>query len=291
MDSTPVKIALLQLQIQHDPTAHLEKVENMIKTAVDHDASIICLPELFATRYIAQKQDQDNSKSAQPIPGPLSEKLQFWAKKFSTTLIGGSIFEVDANHKQYNTSLVIDDTGSIRVKYRKMHIPHDPHYWEQHYFQPGDLGYNSAQIKNIHLAPLICYDQWFPEPARILTLQGTQLITYPTAIGWTEQMRREEPWSAERWVDAIRAHASLNGIFIAAINRVGLEDEIEFWGNSFVADPFGQIIAKASADREEILYADLDLSLIPLSQDGWGFLRNRRPESYQDLLKPTKKEK
>jgi len=166
-----------------------------------------------------------------------------------------------------------------------MHIPHDPNYFEQYYFSEGDLGYVQVHAGSAVIAPLICYDQWYPEAARINTIQGAAIIFYPTAIGWFKELRRDEPFSAQRWEDAMRAHASLNGIFTAAVNRVGREGDLRFWGGSFVADPFGEVIARASRSKEEVLVARLDLSRIRASQEGWRFLHNRRPQTYTDLVR------
>jgi predicted amidohydrolase len=199
-------------------------------------------------------------------------------------LIGGSIYERGEDDNFYNTSLIYDPRGRLVAKYRKMHIPHDPNYYEQHYFSPGDLGYVQVKAGNATIAPLICYDQWYPEAARVNAIQGAQIIFYPTAIGWFKELRRDEPFSARRWEHAMRAHASLNGVFVAAVNRVGREGDLRFWGGSFIADPFGEVVARASRAKEAVLLARIDLDRIRVSQDGWRFLHNRRPESYTDLV-------
>ena len=180
---------------------------------------------------------------------------------------------------------MFDGHGTRIGESRKIHMPHDPHYYEQYYFAPGNLGYVQVATAKATIAPLICYDQWFPEAARANALRGAQVLFYPTAIGWFGDLRRQEPFSARRWEEAMRAHASLNGVFAVAVNRVGREDDLRFWGGSFVADPFGQVVARASAAREEVLVADLDLTRVRASQEGWGFLRNRRPDSYRDLTR------
>jgi N-carbamoylputrescine amidase len=200
-------------------------------------------------------------------------------------LIGGSIYEKGEDGRFYNTTLIFDAKGMLAGKYRKMHIPHDPNYYEQYYFSPGDLGYVQVNTGNAVVAPLICYDQWYPEAARVNAIQGAQIIFYPTAIGWFKELKRDEPFSARRWEDAMRAHASLNGIFTAAVNRVGREGDLRFWGGSFVADPFGVVVARASSSKEEVLVASLDLSRISASQEGWRFLHNRRPQSYTELVR------
>jgi len=199
-------------------------------------------------------------------------------------LVGGSIYERGENRRFFNTTLIYDSKGRLAGKYRKMHIPHDPKYYEQYYFAPGDLGYVQVKSEKAVVAPLICYDQWFPEAARVNTIQGAQIIFYPTAIGWFKELRRDEPFSARRWENAMRSHASLNGVFTAAVNRVGREGDLRFWGGSFVADPFGEVVARASSHKEEVLVANVDLGRIRVSQEGWRFLQNRRPRSYGDLL-------
>ena len=218
-------------------------------------------------------------------PGRLSRFLADCAAANRVVLIGGSIYEKGEEDKFYNTSFTFSPDGELIGKYRKMHIPHDPNYYEQYYFSPGNLGYLQVKTSKAVIAPLICYDQWYPEAARINAIQGTQIIFYPTAIGWFKELRRDEPFSARRWEAAMRGHASLNGIFVAAVNRVGREGHLQFWGGSFVADPFGEIVARASSSKEEVLVAGIDLKLIRASQDGWRFLHNRRPESYIDLAR------
>jgi N-carbamoylputrescine amidase len=285
MDIPQISVALIQCAMNTSGQTHLRKIAQMISEATKKGASIVCLPELFASPYFCQEKNSSYYNVAEPIPGPLSQFLSEQAKINRISLVGGSIYELDHQGSRYNTSLVFNQEGVLVLKYRKMHIPHDPNYWEQYYFTPGNLGYPNNKINDITLGTLICYDQWFPEPTRIHALSGTQLLCYPTAIGWTDQMRKEEPWSAQRWEDAMRSHASMNGIFTAGINRVGIEANIEFWGGSFIADPFGQIIARASPNKEEILIATLDMGLIIDSQEGWGFLHNRRPETYEQLIK------
>ena len=178
---------------------------------------------------------------------------------------------------------MINPEGKIIAKYRKVHVPRDPNYYEQFYFSSGNLGYVQADVGGVKIAPLICYDQWYPEAARINALKGAQIIFYPTAIGWTKDMKQNEPFSAERWENAMCGHASMNGVYVAAANRVGNEEGIEFWGGSFVADPFGEVIKKASSSKEEVLVVEIDLSKVASSQEGWGFIKNRKPMTYRDL--------
>lgn len=284
MEIREISVALIQCSVEKIVHKQLQKIAEMIRDASQKGAKIICLPELFASPYFCQDENTEHFTRAESIPGAISNFLSAQAKMNNIILLGGSIFELDPQGNRYNTSLIFDQQGNIKAKYRKMHIPNDPNYWEQYYFLPGDLGYPNAKFDGTTVGTLICYDQWFPEPARIHALSGTQFLCYPTAIGWTKQMRTEEPWSAKRWEDAMRAHASMNGIFTAGINRVGIESNIEFWGGSFIADPFGEVIARASTNKEEVLIVTLDFSRIFDSQEGWGFLHNRRPDSYQKLI-------
>jgi len=287
MGSRTLKIGLVQTTVGADIAANFEKTEACIEKAASRGAQVVCLQELFAMPYIAQKEEVSKRKLAEPIPGETSKFLAAVAREYHVVLVGGSLYEQGKDGNLYNTTLVFDEAGARLMKYRKMHIPHDLYFWEQYYFTAGDLGYVSATVTQarIKIAPLICYDQWFPEPVRVLALEGVEVVFYPTAIGWFDELRQEEPFSAQRWEDVMRSHASMNGIFVAAVNRVGTEDNLTFWGGSFVADPFGQVVARASSMEEEVLVTDIDLDLVFKSQDGWGFLRNRQPGSYKELVK------
>jgi N-carbamoylputrescine amidase len=280
-----LKVGLVQTRVSDNLDDNLEKTAGFIKTAAQRGADVVCLQELFAQRYFAQTKSRKFFESAQPVPGPLSQFLADCAAANGIALIGGSIYERGKDEKFYNTSLIYGRRGELLGKYRKMHIPHDPNYYEQYYFSPGNLGYVQVDTGSAKVAPLICYDQWYPEAARINAIQGAQLIFYPTAIGWFKELKRDEPFSARRWEAAMRAHASLNGIFVAAVNRVGREGDLQFWGGSFVADPFGEVVARASSSKEAVLVAEIDLARIRVSQEGWRFLHNRRPQSYTDLTK------
>jgi len=285
MKKVLVKVGLVQTAVTDDVDKNLEKTARFIKQAAVKGAEIVCLQELFAYRYFAQVKDDRFLEIAESIPGRLSQFLSECAATNRVQLIGGSIYEKGENGKLYNTALIFNSRGELIGKYRKMHIPHDPNYYEQHYFSPGDLGYVQVNTGKAVVAPLICYDQWYPEAARVNAMHGAQIIFYPTAIGWFKELRRDEPFSARRWEHAMRAHASLNGIFVAAVNRVGREGDLRFWGGSFVADPFGEVIARASHSKEHVLVAGLDLNRISVSQEGWRFLQNRRPNSYTDLTR------
>jgi len=280
-----VKIGLVQTKLGQNLEENLQKTSRFVKQAARRGAEIVCLPELFAHPYFAQSRDERSFALAEPVPGRLSSFLAECASANRIFLIGGSIFENAGDSKFYNTSLMYDSRGKLAGKYRKMHIPHDPNYYEQYYFSPGNLGYVQVNTGKIVIAPLICYDQWYPEAARVNTIQGAQIIFYPTAIGWFKELKRDEPFSARRWENAMRAHASLNGVFVVAVNRVGRESDLRFWGGSFIADPFGEVIARASPAKEEVLVAGIDLARIRESQEGWRFLHNRRPQSYADLIR------
>ena len=280
-----MKIGLIQTSVSANVEENLDKTARFIKQAARKGAKIVCLQELFAHRYFAQTKDDKFFEIAESVPGRLSRYLADCASTNKVTLIGGSIYEKGGDGKYYNTSLIYDSRGKLAGKYRKMHIPHDPNYYEQYYFTPGDLGYVQVNAGKATIAPLICYDQWYPEAARVNAIQGAQVIFYPTAIGWFKELKRDEPFSAKRWEDAMRAHASLNGIFVAAVNRVGRDGGLRFWGGSFIADPFGEVVARASRSKEEVLVARIDLSRIRVSQEGWRFLDNRRPQSYTDLVR------
>ena len=284
MNNSKLKIGLVQAKVSKDIDSNLDNTSKFVAQAAKKKASIICLQELFAMRYFCQKEKKEIFELAEVISGKISHFLSETAKQNKIALVGGSLFEKGEDNKFYNTSLIFDGNGKLRAKYRKIHIPYDPKYYEQYYFSSGNYGYAQADIHGVKIAPLICYDQWYPEAARINALKGSQIIFYPTAIGFTKDMKKLEPFSAQRWENAMCGHASMNGVYVAAVNRVGKEDDIDFWGGSFVADPFGQVIARASSKKEEVLIAEIDLSKISSSQGGWGFLKNRRPMSYKDLM-------
>jgi N-carbamoylputrescine amidase len=277
-----LRVGLVQTRVGEDVARNLEQTDAAVADAARRGAEIVCLQELFATRYFAQIRHERFLDWAEPIPGRTSRFLSDCAARHRVTLVGGSLYERARGGRRYNTTLVFDAKGRRIGKYRKMHIPHDPNYYEQDYFAPGNLGYVQVKTPRAVIAPLICYDQWFPEAARMNVLRGAQVLFYPTAIGWFPEMQRDEPFSARRWERAMCAHASLNGVFAVAVNRVGREDGLRFWGGSFVADPFGEVVARASSSRPEVLVADLDLRKIRESQQGWGFLANRRPDSYRE---------
>lgn len=280
-----LSVGLVQARTVADRDENLAIVADRIGEAARNGADIVCLQELFTTPYFARVKDSRYRQLAEPIPGPSSRALQAAAAESRVTVVGGSIYERARGGKLYNTTLVFGPDGRRLGKYRKVHIPQDPYYYEQDYFAPGNLGYVQVDTPKARIAPLICYDQWFPEAARANVLRGAEVLFYPTAIGWFPELKRDEPFSAQRWEDAMRAHASMNGVYAVAVNRVGVEGNIRFWGGSFVADPFGQVVARASRSQEELLVVEIDLSRIRESQQGWGFLSNRRPETYRPLAR------
>ena len=278
-----LKVGLVQAKLSDKIEANLGKTAKYIQKAARKGAVIVCLQELFAMPYFPQKENKQLFDLAEKIPGKITNFLSKTAEDNKITLVGGSLFEKGEGGRYYNTTLVFDQKGIMIGKYRKIHIPHDPNYYEQFYFSSGNLGYVQAEAQGVRIAPLICYDQWYPEAARVNALKGAQMIFYPTAIGWTKDIKKNEPFSAERWQNAMCGHASMNGVYVAAVNRVGKEGNIDFWGSSFVADPFGEVIKKASSTKEEVLIAEIDLSKVASSQEGWGFLRNRKPMTYKEL--------
>jgi N-carbamoylputrescine amidase len=280
--SKKIKLGLIQMAAAATPKANLEKALQKIRQAASQGAKIICLQELFRSDYFCQTCDTKNFELAETIPGPTTEALCKVAKEKSVVVIG-SIFEKRCAGVYHNTAVVIDADGKLLGKYRKMHIPDDPNFCEKFYFSPGDLGFQSYKTKYGQIGVLICWDQWFPEAARLTALTGAQIIFYPTAIGWHECDAAVSKAQMEGWEIVQRGHAVANEVFIAAVNRVGKEKDLTFWGNSFVADPFGGVIAKAGGKAEETLIAEVDLAQIEETRHGWPFLRDRRIDAYGPL--------
>jgi N-carbamoylputrescine amidase len=279
-----LKIGLIQMSCSPEPAANLAKAIARIEEAAARGAQVVCLQELFRSRYLCQTEDTARFELAEPIPGPTTESLGKVAAARKIAIIA-SIFEGRAPGVFHNTAVVIDERGEIAGRYRKMHIPDDPGYYEKFYFTPGDLDFVAHRTSAGTLGVLVCWDQWFPEAARLTAMAGAQLIFYPTAIGWSPEMNPESrARMLDAWVTVQRSHAITNGVFVAAVNRTGVEDGLEFWGNSFVAGPFGQIIARAGA-AEETLVVDCDLAKIDETRQNWPFLRDRRIDAYGDLLK------
>jgi N-carbamoylputrescine amidase len=277
-----ITLALIQMSASEDSRANLAKAQRRIRAAAEKGAQVVCVGELFRSRYFCQSEDARNFKLAEPIPGPTTEALGTVAREREIVIVA-SIFEKRSAGIYHNTAVVIDADGSVLGRYRKMHIPDDPLYYEKFYFTPGDLGFPSFQTRYAKIAVLVCWDQWFPEGARLASLSGAQILFYPTAIGWIpNEPRIIARQQRDAWELIQRSHAVANGVFVAATNRVGREGKIKFWGNSFVAGPFGEVLAHAG-EREETLLAKCKLAKIEEMRQSWPFLRDRRIDAYGPL--------
>lgn len=281
--SNSVTVGLVQMSCDEKPELNFKKAVSRIGEAARKGAQIVCLQELFRSQYFCQTEDISLFKLAETIPGPSTEALSQVARAKKVVIVA-SLFEKRTAGIYHNTAVIIDADGKIAGKYRKMHIPDDPLYYEKFYFTPGDLGFKTHDTKFGKVGALVCWDQWFPEAARLTALSGAQFIFYPTAIGWLpneeEEMNRAQH---SAWETIQRAHAIANGLYVIVVNRVGREGKLNFWGQSFVADPFGRIIAKASADKEEVLLVECDLDKIEETRQNWPFLRDRRIDFYLPL--------
>lgn len=284
----PLPIALVQMRCDGPPADNLARALAGVAEAAHAGARLVVLPELFLGPYFCQRRDDRSAFTlAEPVPGPTTHALAAAARQHGVVLVGGSVFEKAPDGRFFNTASVFEADGTLLGSYRKTHIPEDILYHEQHYFAPGDTGIRVLDTSVGKVAPLICYDQWYPEAARIATLQGAELLVYPTAIGLIDSHVEENitgDWE-QMWRNAQIGHAAANNVYVAAINRVGREGAISFWGGSFVSGPAGQVLARAG-DSESIVYADLDLSRVRALQEAWRFLPNRRPESYHRLIQP-----
>ena len=278
-----VTLGLIQTAVSRNIAENMKKTLRRIEEAADEGAQIVCLQELYRTRYFPQQEKQDLKALAETIPGESTRAFAELAKKRKVVIIA-PIFEKAKDNKFYNTAVVIGVDGEILGTYRKVHIPYDPYFYEKDYFSPGDQEYKVFDVGFARIGVLICYDQWFPEAARINMLHGAEIIFYPTAIGYIKGYTSEDGDWHDAWRTIQRAHAIANGVHVAAVNRVGEEDELQFWGGSFVSDPFGKVLKEAS-DREEVLIATIDLGKNKQIQEGWGFLRNRRPDTYHSLVR------
>jgi N-carbamoylputrescine amidase len=285
-----VVLGLIQSRCSPDPVENLARTERMISEAAKSGARIICTQELFQSQYFCQIEDHKYFKLAEKIPGPTTAALGKLAKRHQAVIIA-SLFEKRASGVYHNTAAIIDSDGSLQGIYRKMHIPDDPLYYEKFYFTPGDLGFRAWTTKRGRLGVCVCWDQWYPEAARLTALQGAEILFYPTAIGWHPAEKAAHGVNQHSaWETIQRGHAVANGCYVAVTNRIGHEAPdggpgIEFWGQSFVAGPSGQILAKASVDKEEILLAEVDLGLVDVTRTHWPFLRDRRIDAYGDLTK------
>ena len=290
-----VRVALTQMACSPDPKRNLKRQLRIIDDAGKRGAQIICTPELFKTQYFCQTEDHRFFEFAESIPGPTTTALGKLARKRKVVIIA-SIFERRAQGLYHNTAVLIDTSGQIAGIYRKMHIPDDPLYYEKFYFTPGDTGFRAFETPFAKIGVLICWDQWFPEAARLTALQGAQILFYPSAIGWHPSEKKHfGQQQHDSWELIQRSHAIANGCYVCATNRVGQEkiagpdgkpvspEGIEFWGQSFVAAPDGQILARGAVDKEEILLVDCDLTRVEFSRTHWPFLRDRRIDAYHGL--------
>jgi N-carbamoylputrescine amidase len=279
-----VTLGLIQMSVGDNLSANLQKAGERITAAAKKGAQIVCLQELFRSRYFCQSENHKNFQLAETIPGPTTETLSALAAEREIVIVA-SIFERRAAGIYHNTAAVIDADGSLAGIYRKMHIPDDPLYYEKFYFAPGDLGFPSFQTRYAKIGALVCWDQWFPEGARLAALSGAQVLVYPTAIGWIpNEPRAVAQQQRAAWELIQRSHAVANGVYVASVNRVGREGKLKFWGHSFVAGPLGEIVAQAGGEREEIVLARCDLGKIEETRQSWPFLRDRRIDAYGSLL-------
>ena len=294
MAAEKFRVGLVQMSATPDPENNLQRAIEHVRNAAGKGAQVVCLPELFQTQYFCQREDAALFDLAEPIPGPTSAKLAEVAKQLRIVLIA-SLFEKRAPGVYHNTAAIFDADGSLRGLYRKMHIPDDPLYYEKFYFTPGDLGFRAFDTNAGRIGTLVCWDQWYPEGARLTALQGATVLFYPTAIGW-HPAEKAEFGNAQHdaWRTIQRAHAIANGVYVAVVNRVGFENGdirgksasgagLEFWGGSFLCDPFGRVIAESSHDKEEILTGEVDLRILEDIRRNWPFLRDRRIDSYAPI--------
>jgi N-carbamoylputrescine amidase len=283
------EVGLVQMAMSADPDENLRKAASLARDAAARGARVVCLPELYRTLYFCQKEDPALFDLAEPVPGPSTEALGEVARETGVVIVA-PVFERRAPGLHHNSAAVIDATGEVVGLYRKMHIPDDPLFYEKFYFAPGDLGFRTFDTRVGRLGTLICWDQWYPEAARLTALQGAPVLFYPTAIGWHPHEKAQHgAVQRSAWQTVQRAHAIANGVFVAVVNRVGHETPvpggagIEFWGTSFLADPFGVVLAEAAEGREEILVAEVDLGRIEEVRRNWPFLRDRRIDAYHGL--------
>jgi len=294
MDKRKYKVGLVQMRMGPDPEANFASAIEHVREAARRGANIFCLPELFRAQYFCQREDLRLFDLAEPIPGPSTAKLGEVARE-SRIVIVASLFERRAPGLYHNTAVTLGPDGKIISVYRKMHIPDDPLYYEKYYFTPGDLGFKAVDTSFGRVGTLVCWDQWYPEGARLTALQGAEVLFYPTAIGWHPAEKAEFGTAQyEAWQTIQRSHAIANGVYVAGVNRVGQENGdvlgnraegpgLEFWGGSFLSDPFGRIVAKASHDAEEVLIGEIDVALIEETRRNWPFLRDRRIDAYASI--------
>ncbi|MCJ8208745.1 carbon-nitrogen hydrolase [Mucilaginibacter sp. RS28] len=280
-----VKVGLVQMSCTADKQQNLQKAIERVREAAQKGAQIVCLQELFTSLYFCDEENYDNFKLAEAIPGPSTDELSKVAAELNVVIIA-SLFEKRAQGLYHNTTAILDADGSYLGKYRKMHIPDDPGFYEKFYFTPGDLGYKVFQTKYAKIGVLICWDQWYPEAARITALMGAEILFYPTAIGWASTQdvdTNTEQYNA--WQTIQRSHSVANGVHVVSVNRVGEEAGLKFWGGSFVSNPFGKVMFQGSHHDEEVTVVELDLNKTDYYRTHWPFLRDRRVETYQPITK------
>ncbi len=277
-------IGLIQMACTNDPKQNLQNAIDSIREAAKKGAQIICLPELFLSSYFCQTENPEHFSLAEPIPGPTSDSLAKLAKELETVLIV-PLFEKRTEGIYHNSAVVIDADGSLSGTYRKMHIPDDPCFYEKYYFAPGDSGFKSFSTRYGKVGVLICWDQWFPEAARLTALTGAQFLFYPTAIGYQESDCEESPHQIAAWETVQKSHAISNGLFLASVNRCGKENDLTFWGRSFICNPFGKVLQQAGESEAQIVIASCSLPEIESTRQNWPFLRDRRIDAYQNLNK------
>ncbi|HLA53525.1 MAG TPA: carbon-nitrogen hydrolase [Flavitalea sp.] len=282
-----VKVGMVQMSCTANKEENIQKAAERIRDTAATGAQIVCLQELFSSLYFCDVEDYDHFQLAEPIPGPTTALFENLAKELGVVIVA-SLFEKRAQGLYHNTTAVIDADGSYLGKYRKMHIPDDPAYYEKFYFTPGDLGYKVFKTKFANIGVLICWDQWYPEAARITSLMGAEILFYPTAIGWaTSQDDKTNAEQYDAWQTIQRSHAIANAVHVVSVNRVGFEQEgrMKFWGGSFVASPFGVVLKKASHENEEDIVVEIELDQTDRYRTHWPFLRDRRIDSYQPITK------
>lgn len=283
------RIGLVQMSCSTDPDANLEKALVKIREAAQMGAQVVCLQELFRSQYFCRVESAELFDLAEPIPGPSTDAIAKLARELKVVVVA-SLFEKRAQGLYHNTAAILNADGELQGLYRKMHIPDDPLYYEKFYFTPGDLGFKNFDTPFGRFGVLVCWDQWYPEGARLTSLQGASVLFYPTAIGWHPHEKEQYgPAQLDAWRTIQRAHAIANGIYVAAVNRIGFEgtpdNGLEFWGNSFLADPFGRVLAQASTDKEEILIGEIDPKLQDEVRRNWPFFRDRRIDAYEGITK------
>ena len=291
MSRPTFRVGLVQMAMSRDPRENEEKAAARVEDAARRGAEVVCLPELYRSPYFCQGEDPAFFDLAEDVPGPSSQRFQAVARKAGVAVIV-PIFERRAPGLYHNSALLVDADGSIRGTYRKMHVPDDPAFYEKFYFTPGDLGFRAFDLAAGRVGALICWDQWYPEAARLTALQGAAILLYPTAIGWhPAEKARHGAAQRDAWRTVQRSHAIANGVYVGSVNRVGFEPGpsgqagLEFWGSSFLCDPFGQVLLEGSTDQEEILVGEVDLARIEEVRRNWPFLRDRRIDAYQGIEK------